>query len=192
MADKIIKIVHDSDCDCPMDWDYQWTLHSFDRNSIHENQEYNVDNLPIGIRRKLQVGTAFLLNDNGDDYSIRPLNYSGWRQPGGILLWEHPPKELRKSYAERMHDAEVFLNTYNDWRNGRCVGYMVETVDGEHLDSCFGYFESDAKYMSECAVASLAEGDRVKIAGDFADVFDRSALPANVEEVEDFDETDAA
>lgn len=190
MADKIIKIVHDTDCECPMDWDYQWTLHSFNSDSIHENREYE-DNLPIGIRRKLQCGTAFMLNDNGDEYSIRSLTYSGWHQPAGILLWEHPVKELRKGYDERRKDAQIFLDTYNDWRNGRCFGYMIETREGEHLDSCFGYFESDRQYMSECAAEHVQPGDRVQVVGDFADLFNPECLPATVEVV-DFDDEDAA
>ena len=188
MADKIIRIVHDSDCDCPMEWDCQWTLHSFDSNSIHHNDEYNVDNLPIGIRRKLQCGTAFFLSDNGDDYSIR---YSGWRGVGGILIWEHDVKELRKGYDERLKDAQVFLDAYNDWRNGRCFGYMVETRTGEHLDSCFGYFESDRQYMSECAAQHIQPGDRVQVVGEFSDLFNPECLPATVEVV-DFDDEDAA
>ena len=49
--------------DCPMDWDGQWTLHSFNNRHVNFTHPDTLmdehGNIPIGLRRKLKAGTAF-------------------------------------------------------------------------------------------------------------------------------------
>src|SRR4051812_28663932 len=110
MADLLLSIDVDPDPQCPMDFDCSWTLHSFSRHSIHENHEFDPDHvdgpLPIGVRRKLQVGTAFWLSEGQEDHYIESADYDKANTPDGILLWERNPKELNKGYQARQQDAE--------------------------------------------------------------------------------------
>ncbi len=143
----ILNILTDDCPECPMEWDGQWTLVSFDRNSIHheEADDYfnGVKAKKPGLARKLACGTAFRLWDNGVDYTLigkddYRLSREGW---AGVLLWEHPVKDMgATSYIDRAKDAKAFLEDYNAWRNGYVYGYILTDDDGKELDSCFGFY----------------------------------------------------
>jgi len=153
---KTITIYNDPDCECPNDWD-GWTLYSF--NTRHVNFKHprgfgirrDGSSIDIGFRRKLQVGTAFVLGyfEHGNCIWFlkdeRPLGTEGdFRWDGvsvaGVLVWEQPVRNLgAKTYEDRADDARRFVETYTNWANGECYGYMIEP-EGE---SCGGFFSAE-------------------------------------------------
>ena len=201
MADHVLRIEFYDSPECPMVWDGQWTLYSFNRNSIHhadpeqfvrEWADGEATPADIGLRRKLGVGLAFWLQYYEHGLGQYDLKGEGpqcrWDTAplAGILVWENKPGDMgAKSYDERASDARAFLATYNNWMNGLVYGYSLETPTGEHVDSCWGFYEPD--YLAT-AISSLKHGDRVKLKGTAAAAIDQSHLPAGVEVVEDFDD----
>src|SRR6185437_5228951 len=129
MANKTIHSNHDDSPECPMDaYDGQWRLYSFRRDSIHrENPERFFPNGKpnIGLRRKMQVGLAFLLDyfehslGRYDIAGTGPNDQWDTSHNAGLLVWEHKPGDMgAKTYEARQKDAEAFLETYNNWMNG--------------------------------------------------------------------------
>lgn len=204
-ATKFVTIEYDEDAECPMEWDGQWTLYSFKRNSIHFKDIRTFldvhDHINIGLRKKLEAGTAFWLDvyeHSGIAYSLHGEGMQDrWdtAPKGGLLIWENPIKELgAKTYEDRAKDAKAFLDTYNAWANGQGLWYSVEkpgktcphcgmAAEPEDVDSCGGFYEAD--YMSACIVEHLEPGDVVRLSGDAKNVFDESKLPEGVTLLED-------
>lgn len=108
----------------------------------------------IGLARKFKVGTAFILSYFEHGNCVWSLTGEGpqcqWDSVSvaGVLLWEHPVKELgAKTYEERAKDARRFLESYTDWCNGNGLYYSIEDGDEDNIDSCGGYYASDSDYM---------------------------------------------
>lgn len=154
-----ITIDYDSDVECPTEWGCEWSLYSFCRKHGNFKQPYsfitwdnerNVVGSNIGMRRKLNVGTAFLLSYFEHGQCVWSLKGEGpqcqWdtAQVAGILIWEHPVKELGpKTYTGRVKDARIFLDTYTKWCNGDCYYYCIEDAEENCVDSCGGYIGTE-------------------------------------------------
>ncbi len=157
-----LTLHHDHDAECPADFD-GWKLFSFCTQHVNfrHPDEFGIrrdgTSDQIGFRRKLEVGTAFILcyfehgNSCWFHADERPAGTEGdFRWDGvsvaGVLVWEQPVSGLgSKTFDERKDDARKFLETYTASANGEAYGYTLENEDGELIDSCFGYF--DAEYM---------------------------------------------
>jgi len=201
--DYILSIEVDQDPTCPMEGDGQWTLISFNRNSIHygnpdnylrvTNDNSKVIPADIGLASKMRAGLAFILQyyEHGlGRYDIQghgPICKWDTTSFGGILIWTHKPGDMgAKSYADRQKDAESFLEEYNAWMNGDAYGYSISDREGNPVDGCWGFLGSD--YMSQEVSGHFKPGDRIKLEGEAASMFYESHLPEGVELVEDFDE----
>jgi len=71
--------------------------------------------------------------------------------------------ETLRQYAKRVLEAEV--KEYNYQLTGECYGYIVEDKDGNHVDSCWGYYgycDGSWDYMIECA-KGVAESHRKEL-----------------------------
>ncbi len=182
MADKIVRIMLDDDPICPMDdGDGQWTLHSFNDDSIHNDgvEEYMRENdkgyraANIGLQRKLAVGLAFWLRyeEHGiGQYSI--LSKNPQHTPDGVLVWENKPDDIgAKTYEDRKKDAQYFVDTYNDWMNGSVFGVQVQTVgDDEEAEIVWGCIGSDDARIVEEIKDQLEPGDRVKLEDEYTNI----------------------
>jgi hypothetical protein len=189
---------HDEDVECPCENDGAWKLYSF--NSRHINyrdyHEFLVEcqgrksrymkGANVGIQRKLNVGTAFLVScyeHSGIMYSLKGEGMQcHWDTTGiaGILVWEHSPKEMgAKTYKDREQDARNFLEEYNHWVNGQCYYFTVEKMEkcekcnhenGEVVDSCGGYIGYE--YLKEILKSEhpelFADGVELEVTGDAA------------------------
>jgi len=167
--------------------DGEWTLYSF--NSRHISYKNPDKFLPpsLGLRRKLDVGTAFLLSYYEHSGCVWSLQGDGpqcrWDsvQCAGILLWEHPVSNMgAKTYEDRAKDAASFLETYTCWCNGEVYGYEIEDVTnckecGHEIvkddpdGSCWGFYGSDIAYMAEEVRAALGDAigkEEIVISGD--------------------------
>ena len=185
---KIVTLHYDQDAECPCDNDCQWKLVSFNHRHINyqdpdkylEVRDGEVVGANIGLRRKLEVGTAFILSYFEHGEGAWSLKGEGTQcrwdtaQIAGVLLWEHPVNEMgSKTYEERAEDARKFLEVYNEWANGHCYGYSIEEevtlpcghTETKDLDSCFGFIGDD--YMLD-QVKELVAGDAAKVNGEAA------------------------
>ncbi len=188
-----IEILHDQDCESPLDFDLAWKLYSFS-NRVGPNNS-NPEDLglaphldeygePIvrnpGLRRKLAVGLAHFVScyqHSGIQWGLRgEVHQCRWdtAQIAGLLIWEHKPGELSKDKEQRTKDARTCLAQYTAWCNGECYGFSVSEVDedGEEIeahDSCFGFIvadKADAIYFFEQAGACIPAGAEVEFGGD--------------------------
>lgn len=201
-----VTIRPDWDPPCPMDWDCQWTLVSFNRNSVHRGDHTDYlrrteDGRIVPVFAHLsrfRAGLAFILDYYEHGPGMYSLSGEGPRcqwdtaTVAGVLVWDHPPGEMgAKTYADRAEDARRFLEEYNAWANGWVYGYDIETAEGELVGSCYGFYSPG--HLSETIAEHFEPGDRVYLAGELSDVFDTRKLPAGVETVdspEDFENGD--
>lgn len=198
----ILKIVNDDAPESPCDWCGAWSLISFDRRSSNYESPDNYARMSaagevvpanIGLRAKFAAGLAFFLDHYEHGERFYSLHGEGQRcrwdtsNYSGVLVWNHKPGDMgAKTFEARADDARKFLETYNAWANGWVYGFILETLDGEHVDSCFGFY--DAESMAEHLGENLKPGDKVKAAGDFPEFIESKHFPAGVELVSEFDE----
>ena len=162
MKRLILTLHHDHDVECPSEYD-GWKAYSFCQKHVNfrHPDEFGIrhdgTSERIGFRRKLEVGTAFVLGyfEHGRSCWFladeRPAGTEGDFQwdgvsVAGVLVWDQPVGDLGpKSYEDRQSDARKFVESYTAWVNGECYGYTLEDEDGEQIDSCFGFL--DTEYM---------------------------------------------
>lgn len=203
MKNKVIRIEHDQDAECPMEWDGQWTLHSFSNRSIHYR---NPDEMfatnargehyaKIGLRRKLDCGLAFMLDYYEHGQGMYSLHGEGMQcrwgtsRYAGILVWMGKPSEMgAKTLEDRAKDARGFLETYNNWMNGSVYGFIIEDEEGEHIDSCFGFYDKET--LLDAIKENLDAGDCVQLEGDAKYMIDECDLPNDVAVVDEFRDAD--
>lgn len=197
---KVLRIEYDSNPQCPMEYDGSWTLVSFNKRHKHYGEPDRYlrranDNTIIpanaGLRSKARAGFFYVLDyfEHGDGrWSFRDHGVQcRWdtSRYAGVLIWQNPPGDMgAKTPEDRAKDAQAFLDEYNAWANGYVYGYIVEDPEGEHLDSCWGFY--DVKYM--LTEAGLEPGDKVVIRGDAAGSIDGSDLPAGVIHLKSFED----
>lgn len=146
-----ISVEHDRDCPAPdEDDDGAWTFVSFRRNDNHYRDPAELFPPSIGLRRKLAVGTAFLLDVYEHSGEAWSFSGEGMNDPwdtsscAGMLLWEHEIGDMgAKTLADRKKDAAGFLEIWNAWANGECFGYAIEDRNGDEIDSSCGFFGTD-------------------------------------------------
>jgi hypothetical protein len=175
---KIVRLMTDDFAPRPDEMDCQWKVYSFKRHHKHSVDKEKLLPPTIGLRRKLQVGLAFLLRYS--EHGLCSWTTAGDQQDfdhaDGLLLWEYDPKEIgNKTYADREKDADTFLETFTCWCNGECYGYRVQeevTLPCGHTEvrdipdaSGFGYYGNDMDYMTS-EVAHYVQGDECRFEGD--------------------------
>jgi hypothetical protein len=156
-----VTIGNDQDVESPLEMS-DWKLHSFGRRHINYTDPDTLgirdrdswgepQRVPIGLRRKLDCGTAFwcYYYEHGD----RLWGLMGQAKPGvefrwdgvryaGLLVYEGNLKWLPKDYQKRAECAASWLDTYTDWCNGHVYYYCV--MDEEDcIDSCGGFYGTD-------------------------------------------------
>ena len=165
-----VKLSIDNDLRNPTEDDCQWQVASFQRG--HVNTRSREDFTGIGWRRKLAVGTAFLLHyqEHGScRWSLFDGTYEDLSDADGIAWFERPSDMGAKDYAGRERDCRTFLACYTDWCNGDGLGWHVDVIDGDldndgepvgtgievESDSCWGYFASDSAYFCAEVAATV-------------------------------------
>jgi hypothetical protein len=196
---KILTIEYDGDIENPCDMESQWKAYSFGRrhSSYTDPEEFFPNGKPtLAIRRKLEVGTAFVLSYHEHGACEWSLQGTGvqcrWDtvNVAGLLVWEHPLKELGpKTLEARTKDAAFFLKIYTGWCNGYGYYYRVEEVvklpcghtETNIVDSCGGFYSTDTAYMFEQIREAVGDDQDVKVrgqAGDLAQYHEYKKKPA--------------
>jgi len=181
-----LNLYHRDDPECPNDWEGGWKLVSFNpghlnsddySNYILGNNEFGeVRPANIGIQRKLQVGTAFILSYHEHGSCIWSLEGSGpqcaWdtAQFAGILIWTDD--SWRPEMGKREEDARNFLKCYTDWANGSVYDYSIEDEDGEELsEGGSEWYGHDLELMFK-EIRSYTKGHEVEVSGGAKDLAD--------------------
>ena len=196
---KTVKLTIDNDPDTENPCEQGgWVVHSFGRrhSSFAEPSSLGLGELDefgepkvhdIGLRRKLDAGTAFLLSYFEHGNCTWSLKGEGTQcrwdsvRVAGLLVWSGSPKDCgysnspdgkwhkecwKTDYESREKNAREFLKAYTEWCNGSCYCYsLVEYdeatgVEGEHVDSCSGYI-GDESLVS--AIKEAVKGNKVKV-----------------------------
>ena len=162
-----LTLHYDTDLENPCEHD-GWKVYSFGRR--HANFRHPDDlglgtidpgtGLPKinnpGLRSKLRNGLAFFLSYYEHGQCLWFLN--GEQPPGveftwdgvkiaGLLVWEAKASDLGPRTCDgRRQDAADFLQTYTAWCNGEGYGYCIEDEDGNHVDSCYGFYDPESMF----------------------------------------------
>lgn len=135
---KRVHVFHDDDMTNPCVWG-GWTVHSFSRRhrSFRHPEGLITEagkGATIGVRRKLEAGTAFVLSyfEHGSCcWSLMgegpQCRFDGVRVAGYIECRAENVKQLPRGYAAREKAARAFLEAYTAWCNGWV--YEVQVVD---------------------------------------------------------------
>lgn len=179
MNNLVLRLEHDSDCESPLESDCQWSLYSFSRRMRNFIDPNKLDQRQL--KKQLKNGSAFFLSyfEHGNclwflEEDPTPagveFQWDGVKR-AGLLRWEHPLEDMgAKTKEQRMADARNFLRYYTAWCNGECYGYVLETEDGEHVDSCWGYIGADEVIRA----AKEAAGDNpiVRVTGEASSLWE--------------------
>ena len=148
----------------------RWTSYvDPDKFRLHPDASGHVTTDDIGLRRKLAVGTAFILSCYQHSGVVWSLKGSGPQcqfdtaQVAGILFVPRVRGENLEKRAERARD---FLKTYNAWCNGEVYG-LVAKRDGEVIDSLWGFYGYDdakANVADFQSGLTLEDGEEVTLA----------------------------
>ena len=160
-----VKFVPDSDIFNPAGdagyMDNNWRLISFNNRHISYENHEKYTNPDIGLRRKLEVGTAFYVDyfEHGDcKWSLSgtgPNCQWDTSRMAGIIIFDNVKDMGAKTLEDRAKDAANFLQIYTDWSNGHGHGYVIQDEDGNDLDSCFGFYDSEIEYTVSEIVSAL-------------------------------------
>lgn len=130
--------------------------------------------VPIWLRRKLRVGTAFFLDyfEHGEGCWSRsgtgPQCQFDNVRCAGIAIWEDDLDNLgAKTKEERAEDLDAELEIYNDWMNGHTYSYSIETDDGAIDDSCGGFIGTkDVVSAINEVISDRCVDEEIEICGD--------------------------
>ena len=157
-----LRVVQDSNGDSPREWDNLGTMVCFhNRYDLGDKHSYDADDYSGWAEMKKAI-----LEEEGRGTVILPLylyDHSGismstgafscrWDsgQVGFILankksiLAEFGGKIVTKKLRERVEGIlEGEVQTYTKYLEGGVYGFVIEDEEGEHIDSCYGFYGTD-------------------------------------------------
>lgn len=159
-----IDIIQDDLAESPRDWDNLGTMVCWhNRYNLGDEQpsespdDYYADVLKPIIDKGGVVLPLYLY-----DHSGLSMNTGGFSCPwdsGQVGYIYATAEKIREEYGfqritkQRRKDIAGFLrnevSTYDQYLGGDVYGYSIDDAQGEHIDSCWGYFGFDA-----CAIAA--------------------------------------
>lgn len=182
-----LELVYDIDPEDPLAHG-PWRTVSFSTRvgNYEDPYKYLKDDAPegrtLGYRRKLEVGTMFILSCfqhgnviwglKGETPSCRWDN----APIAGLLIYEEDPRDLPKTYEAREKIARLTIEAYTKWCNGEVYGYSL-TKDGEEIDSCYGYYDKEGIIDALWPYLQHIDGpDDIEITGEASGFMDKSDL----------------
>lgn len=164
-----IAVYHDQDAGNPRkEWDepgHMVCWHSRynlgDEHSYRHPSDYEEDRETLNLAIELPL---YLYDHSGLTMRTGPFGCpwdSG--QVGWIYLTREEVKKeygwtrLTKDRLEKLRQSlESAVKTYDTYLRGNVYGYVAEGPDGEHIDSCWGFYgDSDDEYMLGEAKAAI-------------------------------------
>jgi hypothetical protein len=169
-----IKIHTDELAESPRDWDNLGTMCCFHRRySLGDKHSMTVEEAKELVQRADVISLPLYLYD----HSGITMNTTGFSCPwdSGQVGFIYVTKEkVRKEYGKKSVSpklrAKVLeclrgeVQTYDDFIRGNMYGYVIEDKNGNHVDSCWGFFgDYDGKEYSALKEAqAFVDGMEVK------------------------------
>ena len=176
-----IKIIHDQDCESPVDNDCLVSMALFhNRYTLPNTHDVSAehfsswDEIEQHIHDHLKAPVilpVYMLDHSGQAFSTTSFN-DRWDsgQVGFIYATRDSIKECFgvKRITQELKDRvskqlESALEEYNVWQSGECYGYQIEDEDGEVVDSCYGYIGRDVVNQAAVEAVSAYVGANVNI-----------------------------
>lgn len=150
-----INIVLDQYPESPREWDNLGTLVIFGKNAKDETTEKR-DRYELQTYLQTFTGVylpVYCYEHRGIAYSTTPF-ICRWDsgQVGYIFVTTEKLKEEFPNWVsnEVVKNAEEILSgeieTYSKWANGDVYGYEITNSNGQHIDSCWGYYTTNDAY----------------------------------------------
>ena len=187
---KVVKIVQDSCIDSPREWDnlarmiftgnyrHLGDKHGVDFNQFFESRQDFIERGEQIVRKYFgDVAICYpvhLYSHSGTSISIDYTYPYNCRWDSGTIGFAIVTKEdIRKNFgikrvtkeyidkADRILKGEV--EVLNQYVMGEVYGFIVEDEEGNHIDSCYGFYGSDFEengmmdYLDEELVAELTK-----------------------------------
>lgn len=150
-----IKFIQDVNPESPREWDNLGTMVCFhDRyDLLGDKHDFTPKSIQRHTKRSDVVALPlYLLDHSGLSLQIEPFRgeiaYWDSGQVGFIYMtykaiWKvygkgRVDKKLERNQALTILKGEV--ETYDQYLRGEAYGYIVEDPDGEHVDSCWGFY----------------------------------------------------
>lgn len=174
-----IKIVHDQDCQNPLEDDELVSMALFhqrynlpnthDVSAEHFSSWDAIESHIVEVLHAPVILPVYMLDHSGLAFSTTPFNYpwdSG--QVGFIYATRDSIKkcfgvkrisqDLKATVAKQL---KAVLEEYNQWQSGDCYGYQIEDEDGEIVDSCYGYIGRDVVNQAATEAVSAYVGAHI-------------------------------
>jgi hypothetical protein len=181
-----VRLEYDSDAESPCKYG-DWEIVSFCDRHVNFQDPFKYlgprdefgDPTPatIGMRRKLDVGSAFILSCYQHSGTVWSLRGEGMQcrwdtaDVGGLIISKNA-KFLPKDYEKRKEYARNFLGSYNTWVNGEYYQFSIYDEDGLYVEGCCGYDDPD--YMMACVWDYMpVDYEEVEFTGEAAWAADR-------------------
>lgn len=175
----LIKIFQDTDSECPYDsWDMLGTMYHWHRRGFIGEDLARMDREDIAAKiadiRKGggEIMAIYLYEHGGQTISAAPFSCpwdSGqvgfWAVTGEEIRREYSVKRITKKTREKVREViKGQIQSIDDYLTGNVYGFVIEKPDGEHVDSCWGFY---GDYSDDC----------LKEARTVADHAERAELP---------------
>jgi hypothetical protein len=149
-----IRIEYDQHSKSPRDWDNLGTFIGFHRrynigdtrgsdfSTPEDVQEYLAENPSI-------ILSVYMYEHSGVAYSTTPFSCPWDSGQVGVIFVEKVKAAeeygaLTDEVIEKIKSRlKGEIETYSKWANGEVYGFIVEDKDGEHVDSCWGFYETE-------------------------------------------------
>jgi hypothetical protein len=167
---------HNTSGDGPREWDNLSTMVCFHRNyKLGDKHDFETPEDFREFAENKANGVAIILPLYLMDHSGISISTSdfGDRWDSGQVGWayitrakiqeEYSAKRISKKLLERVRGYIVSeVNVYDQFLRGEVYGYVIEDANGEHMDSCWGYYglddaRSEARNAAEHIAKSIAE-----------------------------------
>lgn len=147
IGNRTLRIVNDECCENP--WDDECRL--FEVFNWHRRKTFCEDEThsnEICVSDEVLRVPLYIYEHGGVAYSAKPFGCPWDSGQCGVLVITK--SRLKKMGCEDwdeerlLRDTEGWIKTFQQWANGDVYGYEL-LVDGEVVDSCFGFYGDDPK-----------------------------------------------
>lgn len=119
-------------------WHKRYAL-STDENHGFERDEF----LSEAKRNKWEVVPLFLYDHSGITMNTKPFScrWDSGQVGYAYVTPEQGRKEFGRKWRQKARECmEGEVKLFDAYISGEVYGYVIENEQGEHIDSCFGYF----------------------------------------------------
>jgi hypothetical protein len=162
----VLKIYSDESPESPREWDNLGIMVcSHRRYNLGDEQAKNTGDYSswkewcakeLPIKKLALLLPLYMMDHSGLTIRTKPFGGDYGRWDSGQIGYMYITKEtVRKEYSCKRITTEILekakavlqgeIEVYNQYLNGDVYGFELETAEGEHIDSCWGFYSSDIK-----------------------------------------------